>query len=71
MRLGSLQGATRRKKWRTTKRAKDARPAPDLVERDFSVHGPDQLWVADLTYITVAAGFAYGGLAGLFPVLAP
>ena len=27
MKLAGLQGATRRKKWRTTKRAKDARPA--------------------------------------------
>ncbi len=51
MRLAGLQGATRRRKWRTTKRNRDARPAPDLVARDFSVHGPDQLWVADITYV--------------------
>ena len=43
MRLAGLQGATRRKKWRTTKRDRDARPAPDLIERDFSVEGRDQL----------------------------
>ncbi len=43
MRLDGLQGATRRKKWRTTKRNRDARPAPDLVERDFRVDSPDQL----------------------------
>lgn len=36
MRLDGLQGATRRKKWRTKKRDRDARPAPDLVERDFN-----------------------------------
>ena len=59
MRLDGLQGATRRKKWRTTKRAKDARPAPDLVERDFSVDGPDQLWVADITYVPTSSGFLY------------
>jgi len=59
MRLDGLQGATRRKKWRTTKRAKDARPAPDLVERDFSVDGPDQLWVADITYVPTWSGFLY------------
>ncbi len=54
-----LQGASRRKKWRTTKRAKDARPAPDLVERDFAVNGPDQLWVADITYVPTWSGFLY------------
>ena len=59
MRLDGLQGATRRKKWRTTKRAKDARPAPDLVERDFSVEGPDRLWVADITYVPTSSGFLY------------
>ena len=59
MRLDGLQGATRRRKWRTTKRAKDARPAPDLVERDFSVDGPDQLWVADITYVLTSSGFLY------------
>ena len=54
-----LQGASRRKKWRTTKRAKDARPAPDLVERNFGVDGPDQLWVADITYVPTSSGFLY------------
>ena len=59
MRLDGLQGATRRKKWRTTKRDRDARPAPDLVERDFCVDGPDQLWVADITYVPTWSGFLY------------
>ena len=59
MRLDGLQGATRRKKWRTTKRDRDARPAPDLVERDFNVDGPDQLWVADITYVPTWSGFLY------------
>ena len=59
MSLGGLRGASRRKKWRTTKRAKDARAAPDLVERDFSVDGPDQLWVADITYVPTWSGFLY------------
>ncbi len=59
MRLAGLQGATRRRKWRTTKRNRDARPAPDLVARDFSVHGPDQLWVADITYVPTWSGFLY------------
>ena len=44
---------------RTTNRNVDARPAPDLVERDFTADGPDQLWVADITYIPAWAGFLY------------
>jgi len=59
MALDGLQGASRRKKWRTTKRAKDARPAPDLVDRDFAVDRPDQLWVADITYVPTWRGFLY------------
>ena len=43
----------------TTRRDKDARPAPDLVDRDFSAAGPNQLWVADITYVPTAAGFLY------------
>jgi putative transposase len=59
MRLGGLQGATRRRKWRTTKRAKDARPSPDLIERNFRVDRPDQLWVADITYVRTGTGFLH------------
>ena len=43
----------------TTRPAKDRRPAPDLVDRDFSAEGPDQLWVADITYVPTWAGFIY------------
>ena len=43
----------------TTRRDKDARPAPDLVDRNFTASGPDQLWVADITYVPTAAGFLY------------
>jgi putative transposase len=59
MRLGGIRGASRRKKWRTTTRDKEARPAPDLVERNFAAEGPDQLWVADITYIPTATGFLF------------
>jgi putative transposase len=43
----------------TTTKDRDARPAPDLVERDFSSEGPDRLWVADITYIPTWSGFLY------------
>ena len=55
-----IRGASRRRRGpKTTCRNEDARPAPDLVDRDFSVEGPDQLWVADITYIPTWAGFLY------------
>ena len=55
-----LQGVTRRR-WRTatTRRDAEARPAPDLVRRDFSASGPDRLWVADITYVPTWAGWLY------------
>jgi putative transposase len=59
MRLDSLEGVSRRRKTFTTVRDGDARPAPDLVERDFTATAPDQLWVADITYVPTWAGFLY------------
>lgn len=29
------------------------------IAKGFEVHGPDQLWVADITYVAIAAGFVY------------
>ena len=40
----------------TTRRDKDAQPAPDLVDRNFTASGPNQLWLADITYVPTAAG---------------
>ena len=51
MRAAGREGASRRSKRTTTHRDGDARPAPDLVERVFTADGPDQLWVADITYV--------------------
>jgi len=59
MRLAGLCGVSRRKGCRTTIRNDDTCPAPDLVERNFTVTAPDQLWVADITYIPTWAGFLY------------
>ncbi|WP_419163743.1 IS3 family transposase [Candidatus Palauibacter sp.] len=60
MRGLGIEGATRRRfKTATTKRDVTARPAPDLVNRDFSASGPDQLWVADITYVPTWAGWLY------------
>src|SRR5205085_5342230 len=60
MREAGLVGASHRHGGpTTTRRNKDDRPAPDLVDRDFQAAGPNQLWVADITYVPTAAGFLY------------
>jgi putative transposase len=59
MRAAGLVGASRRKGCWTTRRNKDARPAPDLVERKFVAEAPDRLWVADITYVPTWAGFLF------------
>ena len=59
MKTAGLEGISRRRRTRTTRRNRDARPAPDLVERNFTVDGPDRLWVADITYVPTWAGFLY------------
>ena len=60
MREGGLVGASHRRGGPvTTQRDKEARPAPDLVDRDFTAVGPNQLWVADITYVPTMAGFLY------------
>lgn len=59
MRHAGVQGVSRRKPFHTTVRDATARPAPDLVDRQFTVAGPDRLWVADITYVPTGAGFLY------------
>jgi putative transposase len=59
MRGDGLAGVSRGKDTRTTRRDPEARPAPDLVERNVSADGPDRLWVADITYGPTWAGFLY------------
>lgn len=51
LKQAGLRGVTRRKWPVTTVRAPQARPAPDLVQRAFTATGPNQLWVADITYV--------------------
>jgi putative transposase len=59
MRTAQLEGVSRRRKFRTTVRDANARPAPDLVDRQFKADAPNKLWVADITYIPTWAGFLY------------
>ena len=60
MRTRGLQGVCKRRSYTvTTERNKKARSAPDLVERAFVADAPNQLWVADMTYVPTWAGFIY------------
>jgi transposase InsO family protein len=60
MREMGLSGAVRGRRYKVTTVADEtlARPA-DLVCRDFRASKPNQLWVADLTYVATWRGFAY------------
>lgn len=59
MREAGLQGARRGKPKFTTRPDPSAPRPPDLVDRDFSASAPNELWVADFTYVRTWAGFCY------------
>ena len=60
MRAAHIRGVSRRRAFVvTTCRDKDKPPAPDLVKREFKAQAPNQLWVADMTYVPTWAGFIY------------
>lgn len=59
MRSAALQGVSRRKGPGRGRGQKETAPAPDLVDRAFKAEGPDQVWVADITYVPTWAGFLY------------
>ena len=59
MRVLGLEGATRGKKFKTTIPGDVADRPADLVQRDFTATHPNQLWVADLTYVATWRGFVY------------
>ena len=59
MRELGLEGVRRGKTRRTTTPQEGAARPADLVERDFSATRPNQLWVADLTYVATWSGFVY------------
>jgi putative transposase len=60
MRASGLRGIARHKTTRTTLAPGAETPRPtDLVQRQFVAQAPNQLWVADLTYVRTHAGWVY------------
>lgn len=59
MRSIGLQGAVRGGKRRTTISHDQTEYPADLVKREFAATRPNQLWVADFTYVATWAGFVY------------
>ena len=59
MRQERLIGVVRGKTQRTTTPGSSSVPAADLVKRCFTASRPDELWVADFTYVRTWEGWAY------------
>jgi transposase InsO family protein len=60
MRDNGIRGAKRRgRRWRTTRPDPQACRRPDLVQRDFTASRPNELWVADLSYLRCWEGLVY------------
>ncbi|QOR46156.1 IS3 family transposase [Trueperella pecoris] len=56
MKAMELKGFTKRRRCITTKGASGRRVMPDLVNRNFTATGPNQVYVGDITYLPCKAG---------------
>lgn len=59
MRLAGVCGKGKGRPPMTTRKGKGQDTRPDLVQRQFKASGPNQLWVADITYVRAKRGFVY------------
>jgi putative transposase len=59
MRQLGLKGVVRGRAFTTTTKPETAGRCPDLVNRNFVATRPNELWVADLTYVATWHGFVY------------
>jgi putative transposase len=59
MRDMGLSGVIRGKKFKTTTAGDEAPRPADLVKRNFTASRPNELWIADLSYVSTWRGFAY------------
>jgi putative transposase len=62
MRTAGLRGLSRGKGPRTTTPESGPDLGPDLVDRALPATGPDQLWVADITYCRTFSGWVYAAI---------
>jgi len=62
MRQARIEGVYRRRRRGCTRRDPNAIPNDDLVNRHFSVEGPDRLWVTDITEHPTETGTVYLGV---------
>ena len=65
MKAKGLKGISRRKFVVTTERNPRARPASDLVDRNFYADAPNVLWVADITYGAPRPGWSWVHMTGM------
>jgi putative transposase len=59
MRLDGLRGKAKRRFRVTTNSSHSLRVAPNLVDRQFEVERPNQVWLSDITYLATAEGWLY------------
>jgi putative transposase len=60
MRAAGIVGCHRRKRpFSITRSDPRAEAAPDRVDRQFTASAPNQLWVADVTYVPTVQGWLY------------
>lgn len=59
MPVAGLRGISRHRKRPATKSVDPANAPADLVKRHFAANGPNELWVADITYIPTQVGWVY------------
>src|SRR5690606_18399522 len=59
MRREGLAGAVRGRRTRTTIPADTALAPLDRVQRRFAASRPNELWIADFTFVATWAGFVY------------
>jgi len=59
MRTMGIEGVGKKRGKRTTTRSEGTPPAPDLVKRDFSASRPNELWVADITFVPTWEGWLF------------
>lgn len=67
MRQADILAVARRRFRCTTDSEHDYPVAPNILERNFTVHGPDRVWLTDITYVPTEEGWLYvGGVMDLY-----